>query len=62
MDLHWEYTTDNKNIAALLYGLIVLAGKLGTEGMKAPVPYSNSKLYNDYYTYDYNIRVTSKSC
>lgn len=55
MDLHWEYTTDNKNIAALLYGPVVLAGKLGTEGMKAPAPYSNPKLYNDYYTYDYNI-------
>ena len=55
MDLHWEYTPDNKNIAALLYGPVVLAGKLGTEGMKAPAPYSNPKLYNDYYTYDYNI-------
>ena len=55
MDLHWEYTPDNKNIAALLYGPVVLAGKLGTEGMKDPAPYSNPKLYNDYYTYDYNI-------
>ena len=55
MDLHWEYTPDNKNIVALLYGPVVLAGKLGTEGMKAPAPYSNPKLYNDYYTYDYNI-------
>ena len=55
MDLHWEYTPDNKNIAALLYGPVVLAGKLGTEGMKDPAPYSNPELYNDYYTYDYNI-------
>ncbi len=55
MKLHWESASDNKNIAALLYGPIVLAGKLGTEGMKEPAPYSNPKLYNDYYTYDYNI-------
>ena len=55
MDLYWEYTPDNKNIAALLYGPVVLAGKLGTEGMKDPAPYSNPELYNDYYTYDYNI-------
>lgn len=55
MKLHWESAPDNKNVAALLYGPVVLAGKLGTEGMKAPAPYSNPKLYNDYYTYDYNI-------
>ena len=55
MKLHWESVPDNKNIAALLYGPIVLAGKLGTEGMKEPAPDSNPKLYNDYYTYDYNI-------
>ncbi|WP_287678849.1 glycoside hydrolase family 127 protein [Bacteroides sp.] len=55
MKLHWESAPDNKNIAALLYGPVVLAGKLGTEGMKAPAPYSNPELYNDYYTYDYNI-------
>lgn len=55
MELRWEYTPDNKNIAALLYGPVVMAGELGTEGMKEPAPHSNPELYNDYYTYDYNI-------
>lgn len=41
--------------AALFYGPVLLAGQLGTEGMHAPAPHSDPKLYNDYYTYDYNI-------
>jgi hypothetical protein len=39
----------------LLYGPIVLAGRLGTEGMQSPAPFSNPALYNDYYTYNFNI-------
>ncbi|KDN56230.1 glycoside hydrolase family 127 protein [Flavobacterium seoulense] len=46
---------DNSKIAAVTYGPVVLAGKMGAEGMIDPAPYSNSKLYNDYYTYDYRI-------
>ena len=46
---------DNSKIAAVTYGPVVLAGKMGTAGMLEPAPYSNPKLYNDYYTYDYHV-------
>ena len=55
MSLHLEATPDDPQRAALLYGPVVLAGRLGTEGMEAPAPHSNPQLYNDYYTYDYRI-------
>ena len=32
-----------------------LAGERGVEGMQSPAPFSNPKLYNDYYTYDYHV-------
>ncbi|MFA9193368.1 beta-L-arabinofuranosidase domain-containing protein [Flavobacterium sp. FBOR7N2.3] len=48
-------TSDNPQVAAVTYGPIVLAGAMGTEDMIEPAPYSNPKLYNDYYTYDYHI-------
>lgn len=48
-------TKDNANIVAFTYGPIVLAGKMGTDGMVAPAPYSNPKIYNDYYTFDYHV-------
>jgi len=47
--------TDNDTVAAIAYGPIVLAGEMGTEGMEKPAPYSNPKLHNDYYTYDFNV-------
>lgn len=55
MSMRLEATPDNPQRAALLYGPVVLAGQLGTEGMEAPAPHSNPALYNDYYTYDYHI-------
>ncbi len=55
MSLHLETAPDNPQIAAVLYGPIVLAGERGTEGMQAPAPFSNPEIYNDYYTYDYHI-------
>lgn len=55
MGLHLEATPDNASRAALMYGPIVLAGDLGTEGMVAPAPFSDPTVRNDYYTYDYNI-------
>lgn len=55
MQLKLNPTKDNANVAAFTYGPIVLAGRRGTEGMIAPAPFSNPKLYNDYYTYDYHI-------
>ncbi len=55
MQLFVEATPDNPQRGALLYGPIVLAGERGTEGMQAPAPFSDPKLYNDYYTYDYKV-------
>ncbi len=55
MTLRAIATSDNPNKVALAYGPIVLAGVMGTEGMLEPAPYSNPGLYNDYYTYNYNV-------
>lgn len=55
MRLAMERMPDNPRKGALLYGPVVLAGVLGTEGMQPPAPYSNPFRYNDYYTYDYHI-------
>ena len=55
MQLRIETTPDDQNRGALLYGPLVLAGERGIEGMQAPAPFSNPKLYNDYYTYNYNV-------
>ena len=55
MCLRVETTPDNPQKGALLYGPLVLAGELGTEGMQTPAPFSDPALYNDYYTYDYHI-------
>ncbi|MCD8261059.1 MAG: hypothetical protein LUD15_05835 [Bacteroides sp.] len=38
-----------------MYGPLVLAGELGSEGMEPPAPYSDPHVHNDYYTYDYRI-------
>jgi hypothetical protein len=55
MELSVETASDNDSIGALLYGPIVLAGRLGVDGMVAPAPTSDPSKYNDYYTYNYNI-------
>lgn len=55
MSLRLVPTNDNSKIAAVAYGPIVLAGEMGTAAMKAPAPYSNPNLYNDYYTYNYQV-------
>lgn len=55
MHLTLESAPDNPHRAALLYGPVVLAGALGTEGMLTPAPDSDPSKYNDYYTYDYHI-------
>lgn len=55
MHLTLEAAPDNPHRAALLYGPVVLAGALGTEGMLPPAPDSDPSKYNDYYTYDYHI-------
>lgn len=61
MKLHLERTTDNKNLATVMFGPIVLAGEKGTEGIVPPAPTSNPTLYNDYYTYDYHIPANLKT-
>ena len=43
------------NLGTVFFGPILLAARLGTEGMNPPAPTSDPALYNDYYTYDYNI-------
>lgn len=55
MDLQFEPAPDGSGLGTLVYGPIVMAARLGTEGMESPAPYSNPALYNDYYTYDYHI-------
>lgn len=55
MQLHLETTSDDASRAALMYGPVVLAGDLGTDGMEAPAPFSDPTVRNDYYTYDYHI-------
>ena len=55
MALHTIATNDNPNKAAIAYGPIVLAGEMGTDNFEGPEPYSNPKLYNDYYRYNYHI-------
>lgn len=61
MHLHLAETNDNPDKAAVMYGPLVLAGTMGMEGMKAPAPFSNPELYNDYYTYDYNVPDSMKT-
>ncbi len=48
-------TNDNPDKVALAYGPIVLAGTMGTNGFISKAPYSNPRMYNDYYTYNYNV-------
>lgn len=55
MELKAVATPDNPDKVAFTYGPVVLAGKMGTEGMNEPAPFSNPDLHNDYYTYDYNV-------
>ncbi|HEY4149339.1 MAG TPA: beta-L-arabinofuranosidase domain-containing protein [Chitinophagaceae bacterium] len=55
MSLRLVATPDNPNKAAIAYGPIVLAAPVGTEGMKAPAPFTDPDDPYEYYTYDYNI-------
>lgn len=55
MTLKAVATNDNPHKIAFVYGPIVIAGEMGTEGMEVPAPYSNPRLHNDYYTYNYHV-------
>ncbi len=49
MSLHLVTTNDNPNMAAVLYGPVVLVGDMGTEGMEGPAPFAKDQLdYKDY--------------
>lgn len=49
MSLHEEATKDDHSRVALMYGPVVLGGRLED----VDNPFSDPKKYNDYYTYDY---------
>ena len=49
MSLRLVATNDNPNMAAAVYGPLVLAGDMGTEGIEAPAPYAKDQL--DYRNY-----------
>lgn len=55
MSLRVETTPDNAGKGALMYGPVLLAGNMGTEGMTAPAPFSDPTVRNDYYTYNYHV-------
>lgn len=58
MKLWLSPANDKPDVAAVMYGPIVLAGELGTEGFVGTQPYSDPSKYNDYYTFDYHIPST----
>ena len=51
MALHEETTADDPSRFAVLYGPIVLSGRLGV----VPHPFSDPTKYNDYYTFRFNV-------
>ncbi|ADY54289.1 protein of unknown function DUF1680 [Pseudopedobacter saltans DSM 12145] len=61
MSLHLAEANDNVDKAAVMYGPLVLAGMMGTEGMQQPAPFSDPTAYNDYYTYDYKVPLNLKT-
>lgn len=58
MALRLEATPDNPDKAALFYGPVLLAGDMGSEGVKSY--FSNPNVRNDYYTYDYKVPASLK--
>ena len=58
MKLELAAAPDNPDVVSISYGPIVLAAKMGTEGMLKPAPFSNPGLHNDYYTYNYHVPST----
>jgi len=61
MSLHVAEANDNPNKVAVMYGPLVLAGVMGTEGMTDLAPFSDPTEYNDYYTYEYNVPANLKT-
>lgn len=52
MSLHEEATKDDPSRFAVMYGPVVLSGKLAT----VRHPFSDPQKYNDYYTYDFKVK------
>lgn len=55
MSFRLERLSDDPSLAAVFYGPVLLAGRLGTEGFVGCQPDSDPDKHNDYYTYDFNI-------
>ncbi|RXK86831.1 glycoside hydrolase family 127 protein [Filimonas effusa] len=55
MSLQLIPANDNTSLAAIAYGPIVLAGRMGTDSLPARGTFSDPGLYNDYYTYNYHV-------
>lgn len=53
MHVHLAEANDNPDVAAVMYGPLVLAGTQGVQGITSV--FSNPKEYNDYYTFDYKV-------
>lgn len=52
MQFREEATKDDASKVALVYGPVVMAGKLD----KVEHPFSNPQKYNDYYTFDFKTK------
>jgi hypothetical protein len=48
MDLRLVPANDNPNKAAIAYGPVLLAGRMGKEGLRKPAPYTTEE-QNEYY-------------
>jgi len=57
MSLHTIATNDDPTVAAVLYGPIVLAGDMGTEGIKSPAPFARDQL--DLRSYPVPVNISS---
>ena len=55
MSLQTVAANDDPSKVAFTYGPLVLAGTMGRANFTDRAPYSNPRLYNDYYTYNYNV-------
>lgn len=55
MSFRLDRLPDDPSRAAVFYGPILLAGRLGTGGFTGCQPDSDPSEYNDYYKYDYHI-------
>ncbi|MGN1210518.1 MAG: glycoside hydrolase family 127 protein, partial [Candidatus Cryptobacteroides sp.] len=55
MSLRLEKMASDNTEAAIFYGPVLMAARLGTEGFTGCQPDSDPTMYNDYYKYDYHI-------